>query len=112
MATIFEEIIKGNIPCNKVFEDDRFIVIEDKFPQAPVHLLIIPKKHFERLHNLSFDDTSLISEAVRVAQHLADSLGISDGYRIVINNGPGAGQTVFHLHIHLLGGEKMGHDFA
>lgn len=112
MATVFEQIISGELPCDKVFENESFIAIKDRFPQAPVHILIIPKKHIARLHDVTYQDDGLIEEAFSIARHLADLLQISDGYRVVVNNGAGAGQTVFHLHFHLLGGKNLEHAFA
>lgn len=106
--TIFEKMIEGAIPCEKVFENERFIVIKDKFPQAPVHLLIIPKEHIEKIQDVPKEDLSLFAEAMHLAQELAKQFGIADGYRIVINNGSDGGQSVFHLHIHLLGGKVLG----
>lgn len=106
--TIFERIIEGSVPCEKVFENERFIVIKDRFPQAAVHLLIIPKKHIERMHDMQEEDFSLLAEAGRIIQHLAEEFSIADGYRVVINNGAEGGQSVFHLHIHLLGGNPLG----
>lgn len=106
--TIFEKIVAQEIPCDKVFEDEKFIVIKDKFPQAPVHLLIIPKEHIEKLQDLSKEKASLLADAIHIIQELAVKFEIADGYRIVINNGSDGGQSVFHLHIHLLGGKVLG----
>lgn len=107
--TIFEKMIDGSVPCDKVFENENFIVIKDKAPQAAVHLLIIPKKHIAKLQDMDSSDTYLLAEAVPVIQHMADQFGIADGYRVVINSGREGGQCVFHLHIHLLGGSALGH---
>ncbi|ANG66314.1 histidine triad nucleotide-binding protein [Chlamydia gallinacea] len=106
--TIFEKIIAGDVACDKVFENENFIVIKDRFPQAAVHLLIIPKKHIERLQDMQNEDFSLLAEAGKIIQQLAEAFSISDGYRVVINNGVDGGQSVFHLHIHLLGGSPLG----
>ncbi|EPP35429.1 HIT domain protein [Chlamydia ibidis] len=106
--TVFERIIEGSLDCDKVFENENFIVIKDRFPQAPVHLLIIPKKHIERLQDLREGDFDLLAEAGKIIQELAATFGIADGYRVVINNGVDGGQSVFHLHIHLLGGKALG----
>lgn len=106
--TIFEKIIEGTVPCEKVFEDERFIVIKDKFPQAPVHLLIIPKVHIDKMQNVPLEKMSLFAEAMILIQKLAEQFSIADGYRVVINNGSDGGQSVFHLHIHLLGGKVLG----
>ena len=108
MTTIFERIIEGSVECDKVFEDENFIVIKDKFPQAPVHLLIIPKKHIEKLQDMQSNDFLLLAEAGKIIQMMARDFGIENGYRVVINNGLEGGQIVFHLHIHLLGGGLLG----
>lgn len=105
MTTLFEKIIAGELPSEKLYEDDRIIAIRDINPQAPVHLLIIPKEPIAKVHDLK--EGALVGEMVAVAQRLADQLGICEGYRLVINNGEKAGQTVFHLHMHLLGGERL-----
>ncbi|ADZ18632.1 histidine triad nucleotide-binding protein [Chlamydia psittaci] len=106
--TIFERIIEGSIDCEKVFENENFIAIKDRFPQAAVHLLIIPKKHIEKLQDMQDEDFSLLAEAGKIIQQLAEAFGIAEGYRVVINNGVDGGQSVFHLHIHLLGGSSLG----
>lgn len=105
MTTLFEKIIAGELPSDKLYEDAQIIAIRDINPQAPVHVLIIPKEPIPQVQELQ--DRALIGEMVRVAQQLASKLGIAQGYRLVINNGKEAGQTVFHLHMHLLGGEKL-----
>lgn len=108
MTSIFSKIIKGEIPSDKVFENDKIIAIHDIHPKAPVHILIIPKKEIADLQSLQPEDYPLISEIIKVAQHLAEKYEITDGYRLVTNNGPGAGQTIFHLHFHLIGGRVLG----
>jgi histidine triad (HIT) family protein len=107
MPTVFELIIEGKIPCKKVYEDDRILAIEDIHPVAPVHILIMPKKAIRDLQSLEEKDLPLIQQIVVVAQKLAAQFGIEDGYRLVTNNGAGAGQSVFHLHFHLLGGRGI-----
>lgn len=109
MTTIFGKIIKGQLPCEKVFENDRILAIKDIAPAAPVHILIMPKKEIPNLQSIQPEDLPLIGEIVQVAQKLAEEFGIEDGYRLLINNGTSAGQTVMHLHFHLLGGKKMSH---
>ncbi|HSW86918.1 MAG TPA: histidine triad nucleotide-binding protein [Rhabdochlamydiaceae bacterium] len=109
MTTIFGKIIKGQLPCEKVFENDRILAIKDIAPAAPVHILIMPKKEIPNLQSIQPEDLPLIGEIVQVAQKLAEEFGIGDGYRLLINNGTNAGQTVMHLHFHLLGGKKMSH---
>ncbi len=108
MSTIFSKIIKGEIPSDKVFENERILAFKDINPVAPVHLLIIPKKEIPDLQSVSSEDLSLISEMVVVAQQLAKEFGVEDGYRLITNNGVPSGQQVFHLHFHLLGGRKLG----
>lgn len=109
MATLFEKIIKGEIPSEKVFENERIIAIKDIHPVAPVHILIITKKVIPNLQSLSTEDLPLVSEVISVAQQLAQEFGIAEGYRLLSNNGPSAGQSIFHLHFHLLGGRTLGH---
>ena len=108
MATVFGLIIEGKLPCKKVFENERILAIEDIHPAAPVHILIMPKKPIPSLQELEKEDLALVGEIVQVAQKLAADLGIEGGYRLLTNNGTGAGQTVFHLHFHLLGGRPLG----
>ena len=109
MTTIFGKIIAGQIPCEKVFENERIIAFKDIAPAAPVHILIVPKKEIPDLQSLKAEDLPLIGEVVQVAQKLATEFDIEDGYRLLTNNGPGAGQTIFHLHFHLIGGRRLSH---
>ena len=109
MKTIFEKIIEGELPAEKVYEDAKIIAIKDKFPKAPIHLLIIPKKMIPNLQSVQEEDLFLIAEVCKVAQKLAKEFEIDeDGYRLLVNNGPDAGQIIFHLHFHLLGGRQLG----
>lgn len=108
MSTIFGKIIKGELPAEKVYENERILVIKDIHPIAPVHLLIISKKEIPNLQSASPDDLSLIGEMVAVAQKLAKDFGIEEGYRLLTNNGEPAGQTILHLHFHLIGGRPLG----
>jgi histidine triad (HIT) family protein len=107
MTTIFSKIIKGELPCEKVFENERILAIKDRYPAAPVHILIMPKKEIPNLQSLEQDDLLLIGEIVTIAQQLAEEYDIADGYRFLTNNGHEAGQTIFHLHFHLIGGCKL-----
>lgn len=107
MTSIFEKIINNELPAEKVFENDTLIAIKDIAPVAPVHILIIPKKRISDLQSVTAEDFSLINEVIQVAQQLAEEFHITDGYRLLTNNGPGAGQTIFHLHFHLIGGRKL-----
>lgn len=109
MKTIFEKIIDGELPAEKVYEDTKIIVIRDKYPQAPIHLLIIPKKLIPNLQSVKEEDLPLIGEIFKVAQKLAKEFEVEeDGYRLLVNNGPDAGQTISHLHFHLLSGRVLG----
>jgi len=106
--SIFSKIIRGELPCDKVFENERLIAIKDIHPVAPVHILLIPKKEIKGIQEVAFEDLPLISEIITTAQMLAKNLGVEDGYRLLTNNGPSAGQTIFHLHFHLIGGRPLG----
>lgn len=109
MKTIFEKIIDGELPADKVYEDDQLIAIKDKFPKAPIHLLIITKKVIPDIQAMKEEDFPLIAAVFRVATQLAAEFGLEEnGYRLLINNGPYAGQTIPHLHFHLLGGRPLG----
>ncbi|MFN4173809.1 MAG: HIT domain-containing protein [Parachlamydiaceae bacterium] len=105
--TIFARIIKGELPADKVYEDDKILAIRDIYPQAPVHILIMPKKAYKDIHSVPEEDISIIGDIVKVAQKIAEEEGIEEGYRLVTNNGASAGQTIFHLHFHLLGGRSL-----
>jgi len=109
MTTIFGKIIKGELPCEKVFENDRIIVIKDIHPVAPIHLLIIPKKEIANLQSATAEDQQLLGEMLLLTQKLAKEFNIEEGYRVIINNGNLAGQIIYHLHLHLIGGKPLGH---
>ena len=101
--TIFGKIIRKEIPADIVFESERVLAFRDIHPQAPTHILIIPKKHMRDLSAAGPADAEVLGELLLTAAHLAKQQGLDEsGYRVVINNGQGAGQTVFHLHVHLL----------
>lgn len=105
---IFCKIIKGDIPSNKIYEDNKLIVIEDVNPQAPVHLLAIPKEHIPTILQLKQEHKELIGSIHLVANKIAKDKKIDEqGFRIVVNCNRGAGQTVFHIHFHILGGREM-----
>ncbi len=108
MSTVFGLIIQGKIPCKKVFENERILAIEDIHPVAPVHILILPKKEIPNLQSIELHDLPLIGEIIEVAQKIAEEKGVLEGYRLLTNNGPDAGQTIFHLHFHLIGGRVLG----
>lgn len=105
--TIFARIINGEVPCDKVYEDERVMAFKDIAPQAPIHLLIVPKKPWKNLQEIPESELSIVSHIAKVAQELADEFEISEGYRLLTNCGQSAGQTVFHLHFHLLGGRVL-----
>ena len=105
---LFCKIIAGEIPSKKVFENKDFLAFEDINPQAPVHILFISNKHIETLNDISDGDAALLGSMLVKIKSLAGEQGISeDGYRLVINCNKNAGQEVFHLHVHLLGGRKF-----
>ncbi len=106
--TIFKKIIDGEVPCEKVFENEKILAFKDINPVAPVHILIIPKKEIADLQSVSSDDLPLVAEMISVAQALAKRYNILEGYRLLTNNGPLSGQVVKHLHFHLIGGRKLG----
>jgi len=101
--TIFEKIIARQIPAKIIWEDDDAVAFHDVDPQAPVHVLIVPKRVVSRLADAKDEDRALLGKLLLVARDLAKKLELSNGYRGVINCGPGAGESVAHLHVHLLG---------
>ena len=105
-ASVFSRIIAGEVPAERVYEDDQCIVIKDRSPKAPTHLLIIPRKPLVNLSEAGADDRLLLGHLMWVAGELGRTLGL-EGYRLIVNNGRSAGQTVFHLHIHLLAQREM-----
>lgn len=104
---IFCKIIGGEIPSERLYEDERVIVIRDIDPKAEKHYLMIPKRHYKLLADMTDDDARDLALSLKKIPELVGELGLSGGYRVVINQGDDAGQTVFHLHIHILGGQKM-----
>ena len=105
--TLFEKIIDREIPSEIIYEDDLCIAIEDTNPQAPTHILLIPKKPIEKFSDLNQEDKDLLAHLCLKVNEIALICNISDSFRININNGEEAGQEVFHLHIHILGGRKF-----
>lgn len=105
---LFCKIIAGDISSELLHQDDLCLVIQDINPQAPTHLLVIPREHLESLDEVGRQDEAMLGHLLRVAARMANENGLTEsGYRTVINTGAGAGQSVFHLHIHLLGGRIM-----
>jgi histidine triad (HIT) family protein len=108
-VTIFAKIIAGEIPSEKLYEDEHVVAFRDIQPQAPVHVLVVPRKPLVSVADASIEDAELLGRLLLAAAKVARSLGLEDdGYRLVTNIGEYGGQSVFHLHVHLLGGRKMG----
>lgn len=105
--TIFSKIINREIPADIVYEDDQCLAFRDVNPQAPMHILIIPKKPIPKIVDAQVDDQPLLGHLLLKAGEIARQEGYGDAFRVVVNNGAGAGQTVFHLHIHILGGRSF-----
>lgn len=105
--TIFDKFIRGDIPVDKVYEDENCIAFPDINPQAPTHILIIPKKKIVRMRDALDEDKDALGCLLIGARNTAKKLGLDDGYRLVINDGPQGGQTVYYLHVHLLSGRQM-----
>lgn len=105
--TIFSKIIAGQIPADVVYEDDLCLAFRDINPQAPVHVLLIPRKPIPRLADATSSDHALLGHLMIKARDVAESQGVGDAFRLVINSGAGAGQEVFHLHLHILGGRDF-----
>lgn len=103
---LFCKIVRGEIPAQKLYEDDEVLAFRDIAPQAPVHFLVIPKKHLNGPSAVSEEDERLVGKLMRVGSDIAGKEG-TPHYRVVFNNGSQAGQTVFHLHMHILGGRNM-----
>ena len=104
---VFCKIIKGDIPSPRLYEDDKMIVIRDIEPKAKVHYLCMPKTHFATLAQLNEERAEIVKHIFQVIPTLEKQLGLENGYRVIINQGENGGQTVPHLHVHLLGGEKL-----
>ncbi len=105
---LFCKIISGEIPSSKVYEDEYMLAFRDIAPQAKIHVLCVPKSHFSTLEEMDSKQAELLSKCMAELPKIAKLAGITNGYRIIINQGKDAGQTVFHLHIHILGGQDMG----
>ncbi len=107
MSTLFEKIINREIPADIVYEDEISLAFKDINPQAPTHILIIPKKPIEKLSDANIEDQALLGHLMLVAGKIAEQLNLDNTFRIIINNGAGAGQSVFHLHLHLMSGRPL-----
>ena len=105
--TIFQKIIDKELPADIVYEDDSCLAFKDINPVAPIHILIIPKKRIEKISDSNTEDKELLGHLFLVAGNIARDLGIEDAFRLVVNNGAGAQQTVFHLHVHLIAGREF-----
>ena len=108
MDCIFCKIINGEIPSNKAYEDDKVLAFYDLEPQAPVHILIVPKEHIASAADITPENSAVIAHIFEVAAIIAKEKGLDDGFRIVNNCGENAGQTVKHIHFHLMGGRNFG----
>ncbi len=104
---LFCKIAAGEIPSEKVYENERILAFKDINPQAPVHILVIPKAHFDSLDALTEDTADIVSEIMLVIKQLAEEYSLGGGYRVITNIGDNGGQTVHHLHFHLIGGIKL-----
>ena len=107
MSTLFKKIINREIPADIVYEDEISLAFKDINPQAPTHILIIPKKPIEKLSDANIEDQALLGHLMLVAGNIAEQLNLDNTFRIIINNGAGAGQSVFHLHLHLMSGRPL-----
>lgn len=107
MDCLFCKIISGEIPCKKAYEDDKILAFHDISPLAPVHVLIIPKEHYESLADINEQNCGIVGEISAVASKLSRELGLENGFRLVTNVGVDGAQSVSHLHFHLLGGKKL-----
>ena len=108
MSTIFTKIINKEIPANIVYEDDDFLAFNDINPQAPVHILIIPKKEIKTVNDISSSDATILGKLFLIAKKIAKQMSIDkDGYRLVMNCNEYGGQSVYHIHLHLIGGRKL-----
>ena len=108
MDCLFCKIIKGEIPSEKMYEDEDMVIIKDIEPKAKRHYLMIPKKHFKLLSEMTEEDCDVLGRCLKKVSGLKEELGLEGGYRLGIHQGEDAGQTVFHLHVHILTGQKMG----
>ncbi|KAM4606980.1 adenosine 5'-monophosphoramidase HINT1 [Polymixia lowei] len=106
--TIFGKIVRKEIPTDIIYEDDQCVAFRDIAAQAPVHILVVPKRRIVRLATAEESDAALLGHLMIAAKKIAVQMGLSDGYRVVVNDGPQGGQSVYHIHLHLLGGRQLG----
>lgn len=109
---IFCKIANGEIPSTKVYEDDDMVIIKDINPQASIHLLLIPKEHYANIVEMTDEQSIILAKCLKKLSNMVDELGLKDGFRLVSNKGANACQSVEHLHIHILGGEKLSEKMA
>ena len=112
MDCLFCKIAKGDIPSTKVYEDDQILAFRDIAPQAPTHILVIPKAHISSVDGITEENSAVVSHIFSVIPKIAAAENLTGGYRVVSNCGPDAGQTVFHLHFHILGGKPLAIEMA
>jgi histidine triad (HIT) family protein len=112
MDCLFCKIVKGDIPSTKVYEDDQILAFRDIAPQAPTHILVIPKAHISSVDGITEENSAVVSHIFSVIPKIAAAENLTGGYRVVSNCGPDAGQTVFHLHFHILGGKPLSIEMA
>ena len=112
MSCLFCKIIAGEIPSTKVYEDDQVLAFRDINPQAPTHILVIPKEHIGSVAEVNENNAQVVAHIFEVIPGIAAAEGLNNGYRVVSNCGPDAGQTVPHLHFHILGGKELALDLA
>ncbi|GGY51648.1 histidine triad nucleotide-binding protein [Bacterioplanes sanyensis] len=105
--TIFGKILRGELPADIVYEDEQCIAFRDLYPAAPTHILVIPRKPIPRLCDATADDAALLGHLMLAANKVAEQEGLGDRFRLVVNNGAEAGQSVFHLHLHVIGGRSL-----
>jgi histidine triad (HIT) family protein len=107
MGCLFCKFVSGETKADVVLENDHVLAFKDIHPQAPTHVLVIPKKHLPGIHDAAPTDAALLGEVLLAGRKVAEDMGLKGGYRLVLNQGPDAGQSVFHLHLHVLGGRLM-----
>ena len=112
MNCLFCKIIAGDIPSNKVYEDEKILAFRDIAPQAPTHILVVPKAHIADCNGITAENAEVVAHIFSVIPQIAKAEGLENGYRVVSNCGPDAGQTVLHLHFHILGGKQLSLEMA